>query len=129
VKKVGLGVSLVLVGISGCSGATTVQRVQQQPHRHWFNERVQLEGTVVDRAPMIDAVVYQLQDETGQIWVLSTEPTVEPIVQTGDRVLVRGIVRFESILLEEQEFGEAYIEEMTREMVEETAQSIRSDES
>jgi RecJ-like exonuclease len=97
--------------------------VQQNPHRHWFNERVQLEGTVVDRAPMIDAVVYQLQDETGQIWVLSTEPTVEPIVQTGDRVLVRGIVRFESILLEEQEFGEAYIEEITREMVEETAQS------
>jgi RecJ-like exonuclease len=113
-RKARLGLILVLVGISGCGGATTVRRVQENPHRHWFNERVRIEGTVVDRAPMIDAVVYQLQDETGEIWVLSTEPSV----QTGDRVLVRGTVRFESIPIEEQELGEAYIEEAEREFME-----------
>ncbi|PSB05801.1 hypothetical protein C7B76_30760 [filamentous cyanobacterium CCP2] len=73
---------------------------------------MQLRGTVVDRAPMIEAVMYQLQDETGEIWVLSAEPGVE----RGDRLLVRGTVRFESILIEELELGEAYIEETEREV-------------
>jgi RecJ-like exonuclease len=89
---------------------TTVRRVQNHPHRSWFNETVQLQGTVVDRAPMIDAVVYQLQDGTGKIWVLSADPEVEP----GDRVRVRGTVRFEQIAIEALELGEAYIEEIER---------------
>ena len=110
VRKIGVGMVLIWVGMSGCSGVTSVRRVQENPHRNWFNETVQLRGTVVDRAPMIDAVVYQLQDETGEIWVLSAEPGVE----RGDRLLVRGTVRFESILIEELELGEAYIEETER---------------
>jgi RecJ-like exonuclease len=110
--KVGLGIGLVSIGISGCSGLTTVRRVQDHPHRHWFNETVQLQGTVIDRAPLLDAVVYQLQDGTGEIWVLSSEPEIEQ----GDRVRVRGTVRFERIAIEALELGEAYIEEIERQV-------------
>ncbi|WP_416672748.1 hypothetical protein [Egbenema bharatensis] len=109
-RNAGLWIALIGFGLGGCSGVTTVRRVQNNPHRSWFNQTVQLQGTVVDRAPMIDAVVYQLQDGTGEIWVLSADPEVEP----GDRVRVQGTVRFEQIAIEDLELGEAYIEEIER---------------
>jgi hypothetical protein len=62
---------------------------------------------------MRGAAVYQLQDQTGKIWVLTTDASLEP----GERLLVKGKVRFESIPIAGQELGEAYIEEHKREVV------------
>jgi len=67
---------------------------------------------VIDRVPLLNAEVYQLQDETGKIWILTTQSTQE----LGERLLVRGKVRFESIPIAGQELGEAYIEEQNREV-------------
>lgn len=106
--------SLLSMGLVSCSRFTTVQAVQKQPHRHWFNRTVHLQGTVVDRAPLIDALVYQLQDDTGKIWVLTTHPQLD----TGERVQIKGDVRFESIVIAGQEWGDVYIEEQQREKVE-----------
>jgi hypothetical protein len=102
-----LGFFSLLIGLTSCSSTTTVQDVQAHPHRNWFNSTVYLRGEVGDRAPMIDSQAYQLQDSTGKIWVLTKK--AEP--KTGDRVYIKGQVRFEKIEEEGQEFGEAYIEE------------------
>ena len=103
----------LVIGLVGCSGISTVRSVQENPKRHWFNATVQLKGTVVDRVPLLDAQVYQLQDETGKIWVLTTQPLLE----TEEQILVRGTVQFESIPIAGQELGEAYIQEKEREVV------------
>lgn len=108
-----LGIGIVGISLASCSGLTTVERVQQQPQRSWFNSTVKLEGTIVDQAPLIDAQLYQLQDDTGKIWVLTTDDNL----QAGEQVVVRGEVQFESIPIGGSDFGEAYIQEQEREVI------------
>jgi hypothetical protein len=71
---------------------------------------VRLRGTVGDRAPLLNGQVYQLQDSTGEIWVLTSDTTLE----TGDQVVIRGRVRYQSISLAGREQGEFYIEELSQ---------------
>lgn len=103
----------LLVGLSSCSGVTTVQDVRENPQRNWFTSTVYLRGQVSDRVPLINAQVYQLQDGTGKIWVLTNKASPK----VGDRVYIKGQVRYEKILItgqdqdNGQDFGEAYIEE------------------
>ena len=111
-QTVRLGMLGLMIGVTGC-GVTSVRSVHDNPQRNWFNSTVKLEGMVVDRVPLLDAAVYQLQDETGKIWILTPHSSLQP----GERLLVTGTVRFESIPIEGQERGEAYIEEQNREVV------------
>jgi hypothetical protein len=102
----GIAAGLAL-GLTSCSGISTVKDIQNNPHRNWFNSTVYLRGQVSDRVPLLDAQVYQLQDATGKIWVLTDQTTPKQ----GDAVYIKGTVKFESMPLEGQEFGEAYIQE------------------
>lgn len=97
----------LMVGLTGCTIASSVQDVRQNPHRHWFNSRVSLQGTVGDRAPLIGGQVYQLRDKTGEVWVLTQQQTP----QSGDRIRVQGQVKFESVPIAGLELGEVYIQE------------------
>ncbi len=97
----------LLAGLTSCSGVTAVQDVQAHPQRNWLTSTVYLKGQVSDRVPLINAQVYQLQDSTGKIWVLTNKSTPK----IGDRVYIKGQVRYEKIPISGQEFGEAYIEE------------------
>lgn len=101
------GCALLLAGLAACTSTTTVQAVRDNPERNWFTANVRLRGTVGDRAPLIDAQLYQLKDATGTIWVM----TQRRDVRSGEPIQIRGQVRFQSIPLEGIEFGEAYIEE------------------
>jgi hypothetical protein len=95
------------LGLASCSGINTVRDIQNNPHRNWFNSTVYLRGRVSDRVPLLDAQVYQLEDATGKIWVLTDKANPKE----GDAVYIKGTVKFEEILLEGQAFGEAYIQE------------------
>ncbi|MFM7425693.1 MAG: hypothetical protein ACKO7W_11990 [Elainella sp.] len=101
----GLGLCLLL--LTACSRLTTVQNVHEHPQRNWLTQTVQLQGTVGSRAPLLQGQIYELQDETGKIWVLSPKANL----QTGTSILIQGQVRYESIEIEGQNLGEAYIEE------------------
>jgi len=102
-----LGFISLLIGLTSCSGVTAVQDVRSHPHRNWLTSTVYLRGQVSDRIPLINAQVYQLQDGTGKIWVLTDKSTPK----VGDRVYIKGQVRYGKIPIESQDFGEAYIEE------------------
>lgn len=69
---------------------------------------VYLTGTVGDRIPILDGQIYQLQDETGSIWVVTDQQTL----QTGDRLAIRGAVRFQDFPEIEGASGEFYIQEL-----------------
>jgi len=56
-------------------------------------QSVVLRGRVGDRAPLIGGQVYQLQDATGSVWVVSPNTSQ----QAGEAVKIRGIVQFEPI--------------------------------
>lgn len=68
---------------------------------------VYLQGKVAKQVPLLEWRVYQLQDQTGTIWVLTNQTTPQP----GDKVLVKGKVRYQSIPLAGKDFGEVYVEE------------------
>jgi len=100
-------VGISLEGLPFLGRVTPIERIQSHAKADYI---VRLRGTVGDRAPLLNGQVYQLQDSTGKIWVLSSDTTLE----TGDQVLIRGRVRFQSIPLAGQEQGEFYIEELSQ---------------
>ncbi|NJN56535.1 MAG: hypothetical protein HC879_03090 [Leptolyngbyaceae cyanobacterium SL_5_9] len=120
------GILLGLISLTGCAGwsqATCVnglfpgrvrpiERIQACANADYANAdyTVRLRGTVGDRAPLLNGQVYQLQDSTGEIWILTSDMTLK----TGDQVVIRGRVRYLSIPLAGQEQGEFYIEELSQ---------------
>ena len=113
---------LWLVGLVGCNSGseairldglpfpgrvTPIERIQTRSRADYT---VRLKGKVGDRAPLFNGQVYQLQDSTGTIWVLTHDTSL----QTGEQVSIRGQVRYQSIPLAGQEQGEFYIEELSQ---------------
>lgn len=118
-------VSLLIGGLVGCTPLndlglaqppiTPIQEISPQSTTTVADESlIYLEGKVVDRAPFMDSGSYQLQDETGTIWVL----TDENLPQTGEQIIIKGKVAYQSIAIDGQDLGELYIVEV--EKVEET---------
>lgn len=68
---------------------------------------VYLQGKVIRQAPLIDWQLYQLQDVSGTVWVLTNKTTLKP----GDKVLIQGKVRYQNIPIAGKDFGEVYVEE------------------
>jgi RecJ-like exonuclease len=68
---------------------------------------VRLQGKVVQQVPLAGWRMYQLQDSTGKVWVLTKRTDVR--LQTA--VSIEGKVYFQSIPIAGQDFGEIYVEE------------------
>ena len=100
-------VALTSLSLTACQPLTTVKNVEAHPYRNWFTATVYLQGTVGDRVPLLKGQVYQLQDQTGKIWVLSSKRDL----QSGDLIRIKGLVRYEAIEIAGQDRGEVYIEE------------------
>jgi uncharacterized protein YdeI (BOF family) len=123
-----LSTLVLLLFLAGCGSATpsgsqgfswrwpwsprTIREIQPSE----VDSTVYLKGRVGDRVPLVNGQVYQLQDDTGTIWVLTDNPIRQndPIRQSGEQISVKGRVHYESIPLGGQEYGEAYIEEQKR---------------
>jgi hypothetical protein len=100
----------LVVGLTGCRIVSTVRHVQERPQRNWFTSTVYLRGTVGDQAPLLDAQLYELQDSTGRIWVLSRAAPL----QSGKPVFIKGQIRYQAIEIAGQNLGDVYIEEEQR---------------
>jgi hypothetical protein len=68
---------------------------------------VYIQGKVEKQAPLIKQRAYQIADSTGKIWVITTQSNL----QVGQEVVLKGKVRYKSIPLAGQEYGEIYLEE------------------
>ncbi|NJN03850.1 MAG: hypothetical protein HC816_15995 [Leptolyngbyaceae cyanobacterium RM1_1_2] len=69
---------------------------------------VYLRGKVQQQVPLLDGWVYQIQDDTGLIWIVTQaeQPTL------GDEILVKGQVQQENISIGDEDIGERYIQEI-----------------
>ncbi|CEJ47133.1 hypothetical protein [Umezakia ovalisporum] len=116
-----LGVALLLVaGLSSCgsftkstlntgnlgigSNVTFIRDIKAETDQQSI---VYIQGKVEKQVPLIKQWAYQIGDSTGKIWVITHQPNLKE----GDPVVIRGKVRYKSIPLADQEFGETYIEE------------------
>jgi hypothetical protein len=66
--------SVILAGalaLSACPSKTTVAKINQNPSRYQ-NQQVGLIGTVTDSYGLMGNGIYELDDGTGRIWVMTT---------------------------------------------------------
>ena len=98
---------LIQSGLNGFRLGFYVTDIRDLKPQQDNNTMVYLQGKVAKRIPLLERQVYQLQDSTGTIWVLTNQTSI----QQGDEVLVKGKVRYESVPLAGKDFGELYIEE------------------
>jgi hypothetical protein len=115
------GIILLLVfGLASCSslsipslkagnlsiGSNVTQIAEIKPDTD-EQTTVYIQGTVERQVPLLERWAYQINDSTGKIWVISRQSDLNE----GDQVVFKGKVRYKSIPLADQEFGEVYIEE------------------
>ena len=70
-------------------------------------DTVYIQGKVEKQVPLIKKWAYQINDSTGKIWVITNQNNV----RQGKEIVIKGKVRYQSIPLAGQEFGEVYVEE------------------
>ncbi|MCJ2542479.1 hypothetical protein [Thermostichus vulcanus] len=99
-----LGLGLVLGGASGCGqlarlgvGTTPIATVAQNPSQH---SNVWIRGQVVNQVGVFGQGVYELQDSSGSIWVI----TDKGIPAMNSTVTVRGKAQ-EGITVGGRSFG------------------------
>lgn len=123
--------SLLLLGLLSCSsppkqtaGPSLVSLISDIPGMGWLRqitplsdipagvsgEQALLQGEVRQQIPLLNQSLYQLQDSSGSIWVLTAGPP--PAV--GEQVLIQAQIHYEQILLQGQDIGEHYAEELER---------------
>ncbi|QNP30249.1 hypothetical protein [Cylindrospermopsis curvispora] len=68
---------------------------------------VYIQGKIEKHAPLIGQQAYQIADSTGKIWVVINQNKL----QLGQEVVLRGKIKYKSINLHQQEYGEVYLEE------------------
>ncbi|MEO0488800.1 MAG: hypothetical protein AAF215_18120 [Cyanobacteria bacterium P01_A01_bin.123] len=139
-KLLSLSTAVFLLGLGGCSfnqasplsnldvpnplgidgPITPVADIYQQPEGvvseptepATAEEPVYLRGRVAQRLPLLEGWLYQVEDETGLIWVITSGVAPE----VGDRVTVKGTVAFESVPIADEELGDYYIQELEHEV-------------
>jgi hypothetical protein len=103
---------LILTGLTSCSNlnlatiGTNITPIRDlTPQKS--NVTVYIQGKVEKHAPLLQKHVYQLDDTTGKIWVLTNQDNL----RVGSQIVIKGQVRYQSIRLGGKELGESYVEE------------------
>lgn len=86
------------------SNVTPIREIKPQQNKQ---TTVYIQGKVEKRVPLIKRWAYQINDSTGKIWVVTNQSNLKE----GAEVVIKGKLRYQSIRLANQEFGEIYIEE------------------
>lgn len=87
---------------------SSIADIQQ---KRQLQAKVYLKGKVESCAPFLGTGAYQIQDNTGSIWVL----TKQTVPQPGEQMLIKGLVRYKGITFKElagKDLGEVYVEEI-----------------
>lgn len=108
--------SILLLGLLGCgqlvqSGVDVpVTKIADiQKNRNAYSE-VYLKGKVVTIAPFLGSGAYELQDDTGSLWVITKQAL--PIKK--DELLIKSQVQYQSIPVGGKDLGEVYVQEQAQ---------------
>jgi len=88
IKRVGLLILLIGAVSSAACASRSINQVLADPSRY-SNKEVKLSGSVVDSYSALGRGAYQLDDNTGRLWIVSDKG----VPRKGARVDVKGTVR------------------------------------
>ena len=98
---------MLLCCLSGCEPPQiSVDRIAQKK----TGKVVYLRGKVIHLAPFVDNAAYQLEDNTGAVWVV----TADSPPQLGEKLTVKGKIEYQSLSFEGKELGDFYLVEMEK---------------
>lgn len=117
-------ISIVLLFVTGLIGCQNIRhseawinfnsaKIEALLQKQKTGATVYLQGKVENQAPFLGAAAYQLQDNTGSIWVFTTQP----LPDIGQEMLIRGKVEYKSIQLKQlnqKDIGDVYVKELER---------------
>lgn len=103
-KQITLGVTL-LVSLVACQPPLIT--IKESPKK--LDKTVYLTGKVVNLAPFLGNAAYQLEDNTGKIWVVTTQ-----IPRLNQQINLKGKIVYQSLPIAEQELGDFYLIEQER---------------
>jgi len=100
---------LALLGLMACQeqapAITPIAALQGQSETDTV---VSVQGTVRDRAPLLKQTAYQLQDDTGEIWVITSDSAPE----SGQTVTIQAKIKSKSFVLHQQRSQELYLQQV-----------------
>jgi len=110
------GVLLGVLGLTSCQSDQILRKEKETitpiADLNWVSAEVKsvyVRGNVLNRAPLLDRAAYQLQDETGQVWVITDNSPPE----SGQTVTIQAKIRTKSIELPQQQVSkEVYLQEL-----------------
>ena len=104
-RTAALGIALCsgVLMLTSCTPAVEISTLNSQS----INQSVTVTGTVVTIAPMLNQVVYEMEEKGQSIWILTRQTPPK----LGSKVTVSGQIRFESIAPDNIEIAHLYIEE------------------
>ncbi len=113
-----LGLAPILMsGLLSCSnvneyrmnaiGVNVTSISELKPQTGDRNAPVYVQGKVERKVPLLEKQMYQIEDSTGKIWVLTNQKGWK----VGEKVVVKAIPQYESIPISGAELGEIYLEE------------------
>lgn len=107
-------IPILLYGILGLTNiinlggfSSDIRHVSQKQEDAEKNKNVTINGIVKKIVPLAGSIAYQVEDNTGTIWVVSENKPP----QIGSKIVIKGIREYQSIPIGEQELGEYYVVE------------------
>ncbi|MEC4816623.1 MAG: hypothetical protein SAK29_25645 [Scytonema sp. PMC 1069.18] len=106
----------LIVGLLGCGSlgkfgmnaiGTNITPIRQLKLKQDNQTTVYIQGKVEKRIPLVKQQAYQIDDSSGKIWVVTNQTGL----REGDKVVIKGKLRYESIPIAGNEYGEVYLEE------------------
>ena len=101
-------ISLWTILLSSLAGCQAPQVAVEQISAKKIDKVVYLTGKVVHLAPFVDNAAYQLEDETGKVWVVTTKTPP----QKGQKIRIKGRIEYQSLPFAERELGDFYLVEI-----------------
>lgn len=93
------------VSVLSLARSTVKIEALRQPQK--VERSISLTGSVIQRLAILNGWLYQIDDGTGQLWILTEN--VAPAL--GNSVDVDGVLRYEAIIINDADLGDYYLEE------------------
>ena len=96
----------ILVGCNFSHNSISIENITEKK----LGKIVQISGKVTELAPLIRSAGYRLQDDTGSVWIITSNSL--PILET--EITVQGRVQIQDIMIEDENLTEFYLVELQK---------------
>ena len=99
-------ISIILVGCNFSQNSISIESITEKK----LGKTVQITGKVTELAPLIRSAGYRLQDDTGSVWIITSNSL--PILET--EITVEGRVQIQDIMIENKNLSQLYLVELQK---------------